>query len=258
MRLRGQCAIVTGGGAGWGAVIARRLVAEGAQVWLADADIQRARRTAAALGPSAHVQATDVGDAASVRALVEAVESQARQIDVVVNAARFDPLPQPLEGLQEHQFDRLVAVNLKGVYLTACELVPRWKAQRLATGRAGVILNVLEAPQAEGPRAWADAAQHWLEAATRSMAAELAPVGIRVAAITPAAAPGSAGADPQMADVLRRLMFNIPRDAAGTPEALGHAAAWLCSTEAADSGGLRLSVHVGTPQPASAPRPAGR
>lgn len=233
MSLRYRSAIVTGAAGRRGAAVARRLVAEGARVWLVDVDAERVQRLGRTLGPSARAWPADVTDAAALRALAEAVEQSAGRIDVLVHAARLAALPQPLEGLHEAQFDRLVALHLKALYLLARELVPRWKAQRAATGDGAVWINLLEAPAAAPARrtAWLDALHAASAAATASIAAELAPAGIRVQALSWSANDnGAPGGAPLARDA------EAGPEAASAADALARAAVRLCTGEAADPG----------------------
>lgn len=244
-RLAGKVAVVTGAGSGFGAGIAERFVAEGAQVLLVDLDLERALDVTARLGASARACRADVSAAADVRVMLEAAELHFGRIDILVNNAGIGHTPQPLEGLEEAEFDRLLAVNVKSIYLAAREVVPRFKAQ----GR-GVILN-MASTAGVSPRpklAWYNATKGWVITATRAMAVELAPFGIRVVALNPVA-----GETPLLATFLgedtpeRRAQFlaTIPLGRFSTPQDLGHAATFLCSDEASLITGVALEVDGG-------------
>src|SRR5690349_9822477 len=171
MRLEGKIAVVTGAASGFGEGIARKFVAEGAKVVVADRDGAGAVRA-------------DVTNARDVQAMVAAAVERFGSLDVLVNNAGMGHLPQPLEGLPEDDFDRILAVNVKAIYLAAKEVVPRFKAQK-----KGVILNIAStAGVSPRPRlTWYNASKGWVITATRSMAVELAPFGIRVCALNPVA-----------------------------------------------------------------------
>ncbi len=130
MRLNGKVAIVTGGGSGFGAGIVRKFVAEGAQVLVADLNLDGALEVAASAGAAARAMRVDVSDAADVRAMMGAAEAHFGRLDILVNNAGIGHLPQPLEALPEEQFDRLFAVNMKAIYLAMREVVPRFKAAK--------------------------------------------------------------------------------------------------------------------------------
>src|SRR5437763_10805326 len=110
MRLANKSAIVTGGGSGFGEGIVRKFVAEGAQVLIADRDEAAARRVAEATG--AQWLRVDVSKATDVKAMVDAAVERFGRLDILVNNAGIGHLPQPLEGLPEDEFDRILAVNV--------------------------------------------------------------------------------------------------------------------------------------------------
>ena len=253
MRLQGKTASITGGGSGFGAGIAREFVAQGAQVLLADRNLEAALDVAAALGPAARALRVDVADAADVRNMMEAAELHFGRLDILVNNAGVAQAPQPLEELAEDEFDRIAAVNMKAIYLAARELVPRLKAQAPRPGPGGcrgVILNIAStAGVSPRPKlAWYNASKGWVITATRAMAIELAPHGIRVVALNPVA-----GDTPMLATFLgddtpeRRAAFlsTIPLGRFSTPPDLAHAAVYLCSDEAALVTGVALEIDGG-------------
>jgi 3-oxoacyl-[acyl-carrier protein] reductase len=245
MRLQDKIAIVTGAGSGFGEGIARKFVAEGAKVIVADRDAAAAARVAAALGASARAVTVDVSKAADARAMVEAARSQFGRVDILVNNAGIGHLPQPLEGLAEDEFDRIFAVNMKAIYLAAREVVPLMK-----TARRGVILNIAStAGVSPRPRlAWYNASKGWVITATRAMAVELAPFGIRVVALNPVA-----GETPMLKtfmgedtpEIRAKFLSTIPIGRFSTPEDLGNAACFLCSDEASMITGVAMEVDGG-------------
>ena len=245
MRLEGKRAIVTGAASGFGEGIARKFVAEGAQVIVADRDEAAAVRVAAALGAAASALRTDVTVAADVRAMVEAAHARFGGLDILVNNAGMGHVPQPLESLDEDEFDRILAVNVKAIYLAAREVVPRMKAQK-----KGVILNIAStAGVSPRPRlAWYNASKGWVITATRAMAVELAPFGIRVCALNPVA-----GETPMLKtfmgedtpEMRAKFQSTIPIGRFSTPEDLGNAACFLCSDEASMITGVAMEVDGG-------------
>jgi len=245
MRLEGKVAIVTGGGSGFGEGIATKFVAEGAQVLIADRDRAGGERVAKALGAAARSIVTDVSKAADAKAMIEAALAAFGRLDILVNNAGIGHLPQPLEGLGEDDFDRILAVNVKSIYLAAREVVPRFKAQK-----RGVILNVAStAGVSPRPRlTWYNASKGWVITATRSMAVELAPFGIRVVALNPVA-----GETPMLKtfmgedtpEMRAKFLSTIPIGRFSTPEDLGNAACFLCSDEASMITGVAMEVDGG-------------
>ena len=245
MRLEGKVAIVTGGGSGFGAGIARKFVAEGARVLIADRDAAGGERVAQALGANARSLCVDVANAAEVAAMLDAAQDLFGGLHILVNNAGVAHLPQPLEGVSEDDFDRILAVNVKAIYLAAKAVVPRFKAQK-----HGVILNIAStAGVSPRPRlTWYNASKGWVITATRSMAVELAPFGIRVVALNPVAGETPLlktfmGEDtPQMR---AKFLATIPIGRFSTPEDMGNAACFLCSDEASMITGVALEVDGG-------------
>ncbi len=244
-RLAGKTAIVTGGASGFGAGIVRKFVAEGARVLVADINGDAAAALAAELGPSASAQQVDVSRGDSVNAMAEAAFTAFGQLDILVNNAGVTHLPAPMEEISEADFDRVLAVNAKSVYLTARAFVPHMKARK-----AGAILNIAStAAVSPRPRlSWYNASKGWLVTATKSMAVELAPFGVRVNALNPVAGETPLlktfmGADtPEMR---AKFLATIPIGRFSTPADIGNAACYLCSDEASMVTGVALEVDGG-------------
>jgi len=243
MRLEGRTALVTGGASGFGAGIARKFVAEGAAVMIADVDAGAAEAMAGVLG--AAWVAADVGDDAGVAHMAAQAMGALGHLDVLVNNAGVTHLPAPLEEIAEADFDRVLRVNAKSVYLTARHLVPAMKARR-----AGVILNIAStAALSPRPRlSWYNASKGWMVTATKAMAVELAPFGVRVNALCPVA-----GETPLLKSFLgkdtpetrAKFLATIPLGRFSTPQDIANAAAFLASDEAAMLTGVALEVDGG-------------
>ncbi|MBN9888624.1 glucose 1-dehydrogenase [Salipiger abyssi] len=243
MRLQGKCAIVTGGGSGFGEGIAMRFAAEGARVMVADINAEAAARVAEACGGIA--QPVDVSDGDSVTAMAGHALEALGQVDILVNNAGVTHLPAPMEEIGEADFDRVIAVNCKSVYLTARALVGHMKARG-----AGAILNVAStAGVSPRPRlSWYNASKGWMNTATRAMAVELAPAGLRVNAINPVA-----GETPLLASFLgedtpemrAKFLSTIPLGRFSTPQDMANAALYLCSDEASMVTGVCMEVDGG-------------
>ena len=243
MRLKDKTAIVTGGASGFGAGIVRKFAAEGARVMVADRDAAGAAAIAAEVGGIACT--ADVADGASVAAMAEAAMAEWGRIDVLVNNAGVTHLPAAMEDISEADFDRVMAVNCKSVYLTARAIVPLMKA----AGRGAIVNVASTAGVSPRPRlSWYNASKGWMITATRSMAVELAPQGIRVNAIAPVA-----GETPLLASFMgedtpemrARFLSTIPIGRFSTPEDMGNAVCWLASDEASMVTGVVLNVDGG-------------
>lgn len=243
MRLKGKTAIVTGAGSGFGAGIARKFAAEGAKVMVADINTAAARTVAEEIGGIS--QTVDVADAASVAALADAARAAFGDPDILVNNAGVTHLPAPLDTIGEAEFDRVFLVNCKSVYLTARAFVPAMKSRG-----TGAILNVAStAGLSPRPRLnWYNASKGWMITATKTMAVELAPEGVRVNAICPVA-----GETPLLKSFMgedtpemrAKFLSTIPMGRFSTPEDMGNAAAFLCSDEASMITGVALEVDGG-------------
>jgi 3-oxoacyl-[acyl-carrier protein] reductase len=243
MRLDGKTAIVTGAASGFGAGIARRFAAEGARVMVADLNERGAQAVAAEIGGLA--QGVDVAQDASVAAMIAAAMDAFGRIDILVNNAGITHLPANMEDVTEADFDRVLAVNAKSVYLTARHLVPHMKA-----ARRGAILNIAStAGVSPRPRLnWYNASKGWMITATRAMAVELAPHGIRVNALNPVA-----GETPLLASFMgedtpemrAKFLSTIPMGRFSTPDDLAAAALFLCSDEAGLITGVGLNIDGG-------------
>jgi 3-oxoacyl-[acyl-carrier protein] reductase len=243
MRLEGKVAIVTGGASGFGAGIVRKFVAEGAKVMIAD--LNMADELVAELGSSARAVKANVAQDASVKAMVDATLEAFGRIDILINNAGTTHLPTPMEDVSEDDFDKVFAVNCKSVYLTAKHIVPVLKKQG-----SGAILNVAStAGVSPRPRLnWYNASKGWMNTATKAMAVELAPEGIRVNAINPVA-----GETPLLKsfmgedtpEIRAKFISTIPLGRFSTPEDMANAACFLCSEEASMITGVCMEVDGG-------------
>jgi 3-oxoacyl-[acyl-carrier protein] reductase len=243
MRLQGRTALVTGGASGFGAGIARKFIAEGASVMIADIDATAAEAMADVLGAAWVV--ADVGEAAGVAHMAAQALAALGPLDILVNNAGVTHLPAPLDEVSEEDFDRVLRVNAKSVYLTARQLLPGMKERG-----AGAVLNIAStAALSPRPRlSWYNASKGWMVTATKAMAIELAPFGVRVNALCPVA-----GETPLLKsflgedtpDMRARFLATIPLGRFSTPQDIGNAAAFLVSDEASMLTGVALEVDGG-------------
>lgn len=245
MRLTGRTAIVTGGASGFGAGIVRKFTAEGARVMIADINLSGARDLADQMGDHAIACEVDVSNGTSVNAMARAALETWGHIDILVNNAGVSHLPTPLEDVSEDDFDRVVAINMKSVYLTARAVVPHMKSRK-----RGCILNIAStAGVSPRPRLnWYNASKGWMITATKTMAVELALDGVRVNALNPVA-----GETPLLQtfmgedtpEMRAKFLATIPLGRFSTPQDMGNAACFLCSDEASMITGTALEVDGG-------------
>ena len=243
MRLSGKTAIVTGGGSGFGAGIVRAFAREGADVMVADQNMDAAMAVAEEIhGPAFEV---DVSSAERVRSMAQAALERWGRVDILVNNAGITHMPMPMEEVEEEEFDRVLAVNAKSVFLTAKALVPAMKA-----AGSGAILNIASTAGLS-PRPnlnWYNASKGWMITATKTMAVELAPHGVRVNALCPVA-----GETPLLKsfmgddtpEIRAKFLATIPIGRFSQPEDMGHAALYLCSDEAGMVTGVAMEVDGG-------------
>jgi 3-oxoacyl-[acyl-carrier protein] reductase len=180
MRLRDKVAVVTGGGSGFGAAICRRFVEEGAKVVVVDCRREGGDAVAREIG-AMFVEADVASEADARRMIATAVECFGR-LDILVNNAGAPQAPTPVTDTDEHDFDRLMAVNAKAIALAAKHAVPILRRQG-----GGVILNTVSVA-AIRPRPNLSAYNASKGAAlvlSKSLAIELAPDRIRVNAVCP-------------------------------------------------------------------------
>jgi 3-oxoacyl-[acyl-carrier protein] reductase len=245
MRLKGKKAIVTGGASGFGEGIVRKFVSEGADVLIADLNIEAAQKLSDELGTAVQASETNVAKNYSVLKMVALASAELGGVDILVNNAGITHLPAPMEEVSDEDFDKVFAVNCKSVFLTAKHIVPIFKSQR-----SGVILNVASTAGVS-PRPhlnWYNASKGWMNNATKGMAVELASSGIRVNAINPVA-----GETPLLKmfmgedtpEMRAKFLSTIPLGRFSTPEDMGNAACFLCSDEASLLTGVCMEVDGG-------------
>lgn len=185
MELDGQVAIVTGGGSGVGAAVARQLGAAGARVVVVGRRAEQLAATCAAVaGPHpARAVAADITDRAQVKALVEQVLAELGRVDVLVNNAGDNVVARRLAELAPEDWDRLLAVNATGAFNLIQALLPQMRAQG-----GGLVINIssvsgLRASSLAG--AAYSASKHALHALAYVLGQEEEQHGIRATLIAP-------------------------------------------------------------------------
>src|SRR4051812_11635823 len=245
--LEGKTAIVTGGARGIGLAIARRFIAEGARIVIADIDESAGKGAAAGLGSAARFVRTDVGAAGDVRNAVAEACGISGDLDILVNNAGIIHTADFLD-IAEADFDRVLRVNLKGMFLVGQAAAKQLVAQVKAGKRPGSIVNMssINARVAIPNQVPYCVSKGGVDQLTKVMALSLAAYGIRVNAI----GPGSI-----MTDILKgiasdqeaknRLLSRTPLRRIGEPDEVAAVAAFLASDDASYLTGETLYVDGG-------------
>ena len=245
MRLKDKTAIVTGAGSGFGKGIAMRFAKEGARVGVIDINAEAAREVASQIGDSAFAMEADVSIDRDVSRMVQEALDRWGQLDILVNNAGTTHRNQPMTEVTEEEYERIFAVNVKSVYLSAKHIVPVMKKQGF-----GVILNVASTAGVR-PRpglVWYNTSKGAMMTATKAMAIELASEKIRVNGINPVA--GETGMlhlfmGEDTPEKRAQFISSIPLGRLSLPEDMANAALFLCSDEAEMITGLCMEVDGG-------------
>jgi len=232
MRLNNKIALVTGAGSGFGRGIAARFAEEGAKLVVADINEEAAKMVAGEIGDSAIAVVADVSKNSDVEAMIQQTVAQWGRLDILVNNAGTTHRNKPMTEVTEEEFDRIFAVNVKSVFLTARHGVPLMKEQG-----HGMILNVASTAGLR-PRpglAWYNTSKGAMITATKAMAIELASFKIRVNAINPVA--GETGMlhlfmGEDTPEKRAQFVSSIPWGRLSQPQDMANAALFLCSDEA--------------------------
>ncbi len=249
MRLNSKIAVITGAGSGFGEGIALRFAREGAQVVVADVNATNGERVAADIigsGGQARFVRVDVSKDADVAALFAATLDAFGDVHIVVNNAGATHRNQPMLDVDEAEFDRVYAVNVKSIYLTARHFVPHFREHG-----GGVFVNIASTAGVR-PRpglTWYNGSKGAVIVTSRSMAAELGPDNIRVNCVNPVI--GATGlltefmGTEDTPENRKRFLATIPMGRFSTPEDVANACLYLASEEARFITGVCLEVDGG-------------
>jgi 3-oxoacyl-[acyl-carrier protein] reductase len=231
MRLEDKTALVTGAGSGIGKCIAETYAKEGARVALADINLDSAKTAAHAIGNNAIAVRCDVTQQADIAAALKETLSAFGAIDILVNNAGATHVNKPMLEIGEAEFDRIYAVNVKGVFLFCQAVVPHFRKQR-----SGTIINIGSTAGLRprpGLSAY-NATKGAVHILTKSLAVELAPDRIRVCAIAPVATdtpllPSFLGPSEGMRE---KFIATVPLGRLAQPQDIANAALFLASADA--------------------------
>lgn len=240
-RFAGRCAVVTGGASGIGLVTAQRLLAEGGEVSLWDVDESALEKARQRLGPGCHALNVDVADWEAVRAAAAETAAALKKIDIAIAGAGITGPNAPLVDYPPGDWQRVINVNLHGVFHSCRALVPY-----LLKNEYGRIVTIASIAGKEGnPNAAAySASKAGVIALTKSLGKELAATNIRVNAIAPAVfkSPLLAQMTPQH---VTYMLSRIPMGRFGEPEEIAAMICWLASEEMSFSTGAVFDASGG-------------
>ena len=242
MRLKGKVAIITGAGSGFGAGIAKRFTEEGAAVFVVDIHAENGTRIARELG--ARFVPADVTKSADWARLVQECGSTSGRLDVVVNNAGWTHRNKPYLEVTEAEFDKVYAVNVKSIYLSAIHAVPVFRKQG-----GGAFVNIASTAGVR-PRPGLtvyNSSKGAVILMSRSMAGEFGADKIRVNCVNPVFSPET-GLSADFAggsvteEAKQRFLATIPLGRFSTPLDVANACLYLASDEAAFISGVCIEV----------------
>jgi 3-oxoacyl-[acyl-carrier protein] reductase len=239
MRLTNKLAIVTGAGSGFGAGIARRFAEEGARVVVNDIDAQAGERVAKEVGGS-FMQA----DVTRSEDWAKLVRAAGPALDIVVNNAGWTHRNKPYLEVSEQEFDKVYAVNVKSVYLSAMHAVPVFRKRG-----GGCFVNIASTAGVR-PRPGLSvysSSKGAVIVLSKSMAAEFGPDRIRVNCVNPVFSPDTALSAEFAGGALtdeakKRFLATIPLGRFSTPLDVANACLYLASEEASLISGVCIEV----------------
>jgi 3-oxoacyl-[acyl-carrier protein] reductase len=242
MRLKDKVAIVTGAGSGFGEGIARRFAQEGARVLVNDINAAGGKRVAAEIkGEFVHADVTKSDDWARV---VQSALSKFGKLDIVVNNAGWTHRNKPYLEVTEAEFDRVYAVNVKSVYLSALHAVPAFRKSG-----GGCLVNIASTAGIR-PRPGLtvyNSSKGAVVLMSKSMAAEFGPDRIRVNCVNPVFSPDTAlsaefAGGALTEEAKKRFLSTIPLGRFSTPLDVANACLYLASDEASMVSGVCIEV----------------
>jgi 3-oxoacyl-[acyl-carrier protein] reductase len=249
MRLKNKTALITGAASGYGAGIAKRFAQEGANVMIADIDERNGRAVGEQInsaGGRASFVKVDVSKAPDVANLLAAALQTFGSADIVVNNAGTTYRRKPVHEVTEAEFDRVIAVNVKSILLSAVVMVPHFRSHG-----GGVFVNIASTVSFRPSTglAFYNASKAAVVSISKTMAMELGPDNIRVNCVNPGAGETGLLADffgeTIKPDMLERYVNIVPLRRLTTAEDVANACLYLASDESKFVTGATLNVDGG-------------
>ena len=249
MRLKQKIAIVTGAGSGFGEGIAKRFAEEGAKLIVNDLNAaagERVSREIVAAGGEARFVLADVAKDAEVARLIQSAQESYSGLDIIVNNAGFTHRNRPMLEVTEEEFERIYAVNVKSLFLTAKHAVPVFRKQ------GGGCFITIASTGGVRPRpglTWYNGSKGAAILTSKSMAVELGPDKIRVNCINPVIGETGLTSEfmgmPDTPENRVKFLAGIPLGRFSKPTDIANAALFLASDEAQFITGACLEVDGG-------------
>lgn len=247
MSFAGKVTLVTGGASGIGLAIAEAFAAQEATVILADINEEQGKQAAASLqgrGYQAYFLSANVADAAAVQGLIKQIVDTYGSLDIAVNNAGIEGAPVRTADVEEDDFDRIMAVNVKGVWLCM-----KYEIRQMVAQGSGVIVNMASVAGLVGAHSMPvyAASKHAVVGLTKSAAVEYARKGLRINAVCPAIVrtPMVERAVEALPELGKRLTMANPTRRLGEPEEVADAVLYLCGAGASFVNGATLAIDGG-------------
>ena len=238
-----QIAIVTGGGAGLGLAITKKLAHEGIHVVMIGRNEEKLKTAAQDFGSSCSYKVLDLQDLKAIPALVDEIYQEFGKIDILVNNAGIN-MKKPFVEVTDEDFAGIVQTNLASVFAISREVV-----KKMIDHHTGVIVNISSMAAQYGiPKVIAySAAKTGIEGMTRAMSTELAPLGIRTNCVAPGFIETAMSAKALDADPERKnkVFSRTPMGKMGQPDDVAEAVYFFCSEGSKYVTGVVMPVDGG-------------
>jgi NAD(P)-dependent dehydrogenase (short-subunit alcohol dehydrogenase family) len=238
-----KIAIVTGGGAGLGLAITRKLIQEGIQVVMIGRSEEKLKAAAAEFGDLSSYKAFDLSNLKGIPALVDEIYTEFGQIDILINNAGIN-MKKPFVEVTDEDFASVIQTNLSSVFAMSREVV-----KKMIIAESGSIVNISSMAAQYGiPKVIAySAAKTGVEGMTRAMATELSPLGVRINCVAPGFIKTDMSAKALDADPERKnkVFSRTPMGKMGDPDDVAEAVYFLCSSGAKYVTGVVMPVDGG-------------
>jgi NAD(P)-dependent dehydrogenase (short-subunit alcohol dehydrogenase family) len=241
--LRGEVALITGGGTGLGYAMSAALLAAGAKIVITGRRADVLRNAVESLGPGAHAYPHDITDRDGIGPLIDCISREVGPTSILINNAGTH-LKKPLGDTTDADFERVMATHVEGAFAMSRAVAARMKQR----GHGSILFIASMTSMIGMPNVVAySAAKASILGMVRALATELGPEGIRVNAIAPGWIETPMLREALDGDPARsaKILARTPQGRFGRPEDIGWAAVYLCSSAAQFINGVLLPVDGG-------------